>query len=129
MADILIVEEDEAIRKLVHKVLSDMGHTIHEAANGVSAIRLCRHYKFDLIIMDYPMPPMLLPAMNSLEVARQPGSDPATGIPPFILHTSDYDNQELRNIALNAGALGVIEKIGNIKAFRQAINHFLEKIK
>ncbi len=122
MSDILVVEKDEAIRELVYKVLSDMGHTVREAANGAGAIRLCRHYEFDLIIMDCPMPFALLAA------SRRPDGNPSAGVPPFILHTSDYDNQELRNSALNAGALDVIGKIGNIKTFRQAINQLLEKV-
>ncbi len=105
MARILLVEGDEAIRGLAYKVLADMGHTLYEAPNGVDAIKWCCQYEIDLIISDCLMP--LMP------------------LPPFILHTSDYDNQRLRNIALNAGALAVIEKIGDIKAFRQVINQFL----
>ncbi len=115
MAYILVVDNDEPIRGLVYEVLSKMGHTICEAANGADALRLCQEHGFDLIILDY-----LIGDMNGLEIARYIGIGS-----PFILHTSDYDNAELRRNALNIGALGVIAKISNIEQFRTAIARFL----
>lgn len=118
MAYILVVDNDDTIRGLVYEVLSNIGHTVCDVANGADAIRLCQQYGFDLIILDYS-----IPHMNGLEVARQFGSKS-----PYILHTTDYDNHELKCNALNAGALGVIAKISNIKEFVQAITQYLQQI-
>ena len=117
MAYILVVDDDEATRKLVYDVLFEMGHTICEASTGKDAIRLCKQYGFDLIILGYSMPDM-----DGLEAVWQFGSQS-----PYILHTAEYDNRELSGNAHNAGALGVIRKIINIELFRQEIRLYLLK--
>ena len=115
MADILVVDDQEIIRQLSCEVLSRVGHNVIAACNGVEALRLCRQHKFDLLILDYQMPDM-----DGLEMVER-----LQGRIRFVLHTSDYDNGEVIRKALEAGALGVIAKIGDIAAFRKQIETFL----
>ena len=58
MARILIAEDDDAIRKLVVRALSEDGHDLTVAANGASALdALSRHNsEFDLLLADVKMP-------------------------------------------------------------------------
>ena len=56
MYHILVVDDEEMIRKLISKYAVYEGHTITEAAAGMEAIRLCREEKFDLMIIDIMMP-------------------------------------------------------------------------
>ena len=56
MYHILVVDDEEMIRKLISKYAVYEGHTITEAADGMEAIRLCREEKFDLMIIDIMMP-------------------------------------------------------------------------
>ena len=56
MYKILIVDDEEMIRKLVAKYASFDGHSVDEASNGMDAVEKCRRNKYDIIIMDIMMP-------------------------------------------------------------------------
>jgi DNA-binding response OmpR family regulator len=56
MARVLIVDDEENIRKLIHKYAQYEGHEVVEAENGMQAVDLVRRTNFDLIIMDVMMP-------------------------------------------------------------------------
>ena len=58
MPEILVVEDDEAIRGLVSEVLRDDGYDVTEAANGAEALAYVNHHKPDLIVLDLMMPVM-----------------------------------------------------------------------
>jgi two-component system chemotaxis response regulator CheY len=58
MPEILVVEDDEAIRGLVTEVLRDDGYEVGEAANGVEALAYIGQRKPDLIVLDLMMPVM-----------------------------------------------------------------------
>ncbi len=52
---ILIVEDEEAIRKLVYKTLSGADTIVYQAENGEQALEMINDYKFDLVILDILM--------------------------------------------------------------------------
>ena len=56
MLKILVVEDDENIRKLTSKNLSNNGFSIIECKNGQEAIDIFQNQHFDLIITDIMMP-------------------------------------------------------------------------
>ncbi|MBQ7671380.1 MAG: response regulator transcription factor [Clostridia bacterium] len=56
MYKILVVDDEEMIRKIVSKYAVFEGHEVTEASNGMEAITLCREYKFDVVIIDIMMP-------------------------------------------------------------------------
>ena len=56
MYSLLIVDDEEMIRKLIRKYAEFEGYSVAEAANGMEAVMLCREKSFDLIIMDIMMP-------------------------------------------------------------------------
>jgi CheY-like chemotaxis protein len=58
MPEILVVEDDEAIRGLVSEVLRDDGYDVSEAANGVEALAYVGGHRPDLIVLDLMMPVM-----------------------------------------------------------------------
>ena len=57
---ILLVEDDEALRKLIRLSLGERGYTILEAANGTEALQHARQKagKIDLLLTDVVMPEM-----------------------------------------------------------------------
>lgn len=55
---ILVVDDEEAVRKLVSVLLSKRGHHCSEASDGVDALDKVAMNKFDAIITDIVMPRM-----------------------------------------------------------------------
>ena len=53
---IMVVDDDAAIRRSLHVLLSRAGHEVLQAANGLEAIRLWRDVGADLVITDLHMP-------------------------------------------------------------------------
>ncbi len=56
MYNILIVDDEEMIRRLIAKYAVFEGHTVDEAANGMEAVEKCRNGKYDIVICDIMMP-------------------------------------------------------------------------
>ena len=56
MYHILVVDDEEMIRKLIAKYAVYEGHTVTEAADGMEAIRQVKDGDFDLMIIDIMMP-------------------------------------------------------------------------
>ncbi len=79
-ANILIVDDDDSIRSLLHQELSDAGYNIFEAVNGLEALEKVRNIRPDLIILD-----IMMPEMNGFDVAAVLKNDPETMDIPIIV--------------------------------------------
>ena len=53
---ILVVDDDDAIRTLVRRVLARAGYRVTEAADGEVAIEQLTHARFDAVVLDLMMP-------------------------------------------------------------------------
>jgi len=53
---ILVVDDEEMIRRLISKYAVYEGHTVTEAGDGMEAVNLCRTQEFDMVIIDIMMP-------------------------------------------------------------------------
>jgi DNA-binding response OmpR family regulator len=53
---ILLVDDDPAIRQFVLRLLEEEGYLVLTAANGVEAIKLVNDFKIDLLLLDLSMP-------------------------------------------------------------------------
>ncbi|MBU6434381.1 MAG: response regulator [Nitrospirae bacterium] len=58
MATILVIDDQEPIRALLHRALEGAGHEVLEASNGRIGLELYRKRSADLIITDIVMPEM-----------------------------------------------------------------------
>lgn len=56
MAHLLVADDEEPIRKLIRKYAEFGGHTVTEAADGITAVTRCREERFDVVILDLMMP-------------------------------------------------------------------------
>ncbi len=56
MAVILVIDDDELVRKTIHFALTSAGHQVIEAANGVEGVELFKRSRVDLTICDIIMP-------------------------------------------------------------------------
>ena len=64
-ANILIVDDESDIRKIVRLLLERRGYSVCEASNGFDAIERVRDYNPDLVIMD-----IMMPKMSGVEAVR-----------------------------------------------------------
>lgn len=55
---ILVVDDDEDVRRFIVACLQSLGYSVEEAAEGRSALRLLQEARPDLMIVDYAMPGM-----------------------------------------------------------------------
>jgi two-component system cell cycle response regulator CpdR len=96
MARILIAEDDDAVRSLVVRALSDDGHELTTAADGAAALdALTQHNgEFDLLLTD-----LMMPVMDGLELALATGH----GHPQIaIMLMTGYAEQRERAQGLDA---------------------------
>ena len=63
---VLIIEDDEAITKIIRRTLTYEGYQVDTAADGEAGLELARNYHPDLIILDW-----MLPGMDGLEVCNR----------------------------------------------------------
>ncbi len=56
MARILVVDDEEMIRRLIAKYAVYDGHEVTEAADGMQAVEKCREGGYDILIIDIMMP-------------------------------------------------------------------------
>jgi DNA-binding response OmpR family regulator len=56
MARILLIDDDDAFRGMLRKLLTHFGHTVIEGRNGKEGLKLFGHAHADLVITDIVMP-------------------------------------------------------------------------
>lgn len=56
MARILVIDDDQAIRGTIRKILERSGHEVREAEDGVEGLKLFREDRPDLVVTDLVMP-------------------------------------------------------------------------
>ncbi|MBI3174179.1 MAG: response regulator transcription factor [Chloroflexi bacterium] len=115
---ILIIEDDQAILKLLQRSLAYEGYTVDTATDGRTGLILARDHNPDLVILDW-----MLPGMDGLEVChrlRTGGSLP-------ILMLTAKDTVQDRVQGLDAGADDYIVKPFNLDEVLARIRALLRR--
>ena len=60
---ILLVEDEDAVRRVARRALEIHGYTVHEAPDGPSALQRITECEVDMVLTDVMMPGMLGPAL------------------------------------------------------------------
>jgi two-component system response regulator MprA len=117
---ILIIEDDEAILKVLQRVLSYEGYEIFKALNGQQGLNSARENRPDLVILD-----VMLPGMDGLEVCRRlrlGGSLP-------ILMLTAKDTIQDRVTGLDAGADDYLVKPFEVEELLARLRALLRRTK
>ncbi len=101
---ILIVEDDETVRTLTHKMLAKYGYTVLEAEDGKSAMRTCKQYRepIHLVLTDVVMPKMSGPEL--IERVTELHTDVK------VLYMSGYTDKMIDSAAIGKPGTGYIQK-------------------
>jgi signal transduction histidine kinase/ActR/RegA family two-component response regulator len=70
---IMVVEDDDAVRRVLVQILRRVGHDVIDVASGVSALKLLEQERFDLLCTDLGMPEMSGWDLIAQSRAAQPG--------------------------------------------------------
>ena len=87
---ILIVDDEEVIRKFLKIHLTKLGYEVQEAADGEQAIEQLGKEDFDLLICD-----VLMPKKDGWQVIREVKSNPKTKDIPVILLTAKNEDSDM----------------------------------
>jgi hypothetical protein len=114
---ILVVDDDDANRYVVSRILRQANYQVKEAATGTAAIELAAEQP-DLIILD-----IKLPDIDGFEVCRQLKADLATSLIPILHLSARRVTSQDKIQGLDSGADGYLthpvnplELIANVKA-------------
>src|SRR5512142_2532045 len=102
---VLVIEDDEAILKMLRRSLVYEGYQVDTAIEGQSGLNLARDQHPDLIVLDW-----MLPGMDGLEVCRRLRLQ--GGIPILMLTAKDTIQDRVQG--LDAGADDYIVKPFNL---------------
>ncbi len=115
MGNILIVEDDPNIRKLVRVNLVKRGYTVKEAADSNQALALFQEEPVDLVLLD-----LVLPGLSGVDICAWIRA--RSEVPIIIL--SARSEEDLKVAALDAGAddyvtkpFGQEELLARVRAF------------
>jgi two-component system, cell cycle response regulator len=97
-ARVLVVDDNEANRKLLHAKLTNEYFHVITAVDGVDAIERAIAEEPDVILMD-----VMMPRMDGVEACRELKADPRTEHIPIVLVTA-LNEREDRLRGLGAGA-------------------------
>jgi DNA-binding response OmpR family regulator len=64
--DVLLVEDDPRIARVVERALTDVGHRVEVAHDGLAGLTSAERGTHDLVVLD-----VMLPEMDGIEVARE----------------------------------------------------------
>jgi CheY-like chemotaxis protein len=96
--DLLIVDDNAAVRRLIADIVLPFAGEIRECDDGAAALSAYKAHRPDLVLMDIQMA-----EMDGIQATRQiKASDPSAK----IIIVTDYDDDSLRQAALNGGACG-----------------------
>ncbi|HLO51072.1 MAG TPA: ATP-binding protein [Kamptonema sp.] len=85
---ILVVDDDDNIRKLLKQQLEAEGYAVKEAQDGKNAIVTAKRELPDLIILD-----VMMPEMNGFDVAAILRNDPITMGIPIVINSGVEDKE------------------------------------
>ncbi len=120
MIRILIIEDEEPIRRVLVRILSeeDRQYEITEAIDGKRGFNLLQKGTFDLVLCDIKMP-----NMDGIEVLQKANSKKVST--PFIMLTG-HGNVETAVEAMKLGAYDFISKPPDLNRLLTAVRHALE---
>ncbi len=88
--NILVVEDEEAIRELVRYNLNREGYSVQEAESGEQALQFTKNKLPDLVILD-----LMLPEIDGLEVCKRLKSDTRTQHIPIVMLTAKGEEADI----------------------------------
>ncbi len=123
MKRILVVEDEEEIRKLLLEGLGRKGYEVILASNGQEALSICKDTHLDLILLDVAMP-----GIDGYQTCEKIKQDVKTkDINILFLTGKDLEPSSIAKRCEELGARGYISKLATfadlLKKVKEVIGH------
>jgi DNA-binding response OmpR family regulator len=118
-ATILLVDDEEAVQKLLTYPLERDGYRVVQARDGEEALSRFSDRSIDLVVLD-----LMLPKLDGLEVCRR---FRARSMVPIIMLTARDDELD-KVVGLELGADDYITKPFSIREFRSRVRALLRRV-
>jgi two-component system nitrogen regulation response regulator NtrX len=119
MANILIIDDEKAIRYALREILEHEKHTVEEAEDGAAGLEKAKKGRFDLVLCDIKMP-----RMDGIEVLEKlQAHDP--DLPVVMI--SGHGTIETAVDALKKGAFDYIQKPPDINRILVSVRNALDR--
>jgi DNA-binding NtrC family response regulator len=119
MPDILIIDDEKAIRKTLSEILSFEGYKIDEASDGEEGLKKFKEKNYDVVLCDIKMP-----KLDGIEFLQKAGEN--NGDTPIIM-ISGHGNIETAVEAVKKGAYDYISKPPDLNRLLITIRNAMEK--
>lgn len=119
MAEILIIDDEKAIRKTLTEILSFEGYKIDDAADGEEGLKKFKEKSYDLVLCDIKMPK--LDGIEFLQKAGEINPD----VPVIMI--SGHGNIETAVEAVKKGAFDFISKPPDLNRLLITIRNAMDK--
>lgn len=118
MEKILIIDDDESIRKTITNYLKRQGYEVLSAPDGQAGVEIAEKEELDLVISDIRMP-----GLNGLEVLEKVK---AMDSHVQVILITAHDDMQSTVLAMQKGAYDYIEKPLEIERLKVAVKRALE---
>ena len=120
---VLIVDDEEDIRKLCRRLLTEKGHRVVEADRGLLALRLVKEETPDLILLD-----AMLPELHGFDIAKRIKGSEKYGSIPILMMSAVYRGWRIaEDLKTNYGIEDYLEKPFRIADLMSKVTRLLEQ--
>ena len=102
--DVLLVEDDPRIARVVERALTDVGHRVEVAHDGLAGLTSAERGNHDLVVLD-----VMLPEMDGIDTIKEIRKIPAYKHVPIIAVTAKAMKGD-REKCMEAGAWDYLSK-------------------
>lgn len=120
MAKVLIVDDNEAFRRLNAEFLKMDGHQVFSARNWRETLELVRQEHPEIILLD-----VMMPGMDGYDICRQIKSDPETAETVVVMVTALPPSERFKSF--QAGAAEHITKPIQARELRDLIRRLARR--
>ncbi len=114
---LLVVDDEEAIRSQLRRILKSMGHRVLEARSGRDALRLLRTHVPELVVMD-----AMLPELHGFDVARRMRKSQRYHATPIVMMSGIYKGWRIaQDLRENYGIHDYVEKPFTVPAMTELL--------
>lgn len=118
MIKVLVVDDEEPIRRLLKKELARKGFDVEAAPDGKSALNLQKKSSYDVILLD-----IVMPGIDGISLMKKIKADPAS---PVIIVLTGRATIETAVVAMKNGAFDYLTKPYKLNELAIIINRAYE---